>query len=114
MVCSLPGSSLHGILQDTGVGCHFLLQGIFLTQGLNPSLLHSIQIIYLLSHQGSQREDFKSSPRRGGEGEIYGKSNMEAHIIICKIDSQREFAVWLRKLKQGFCYQPRGVRWGGR
>ena len=25
------------------------------------------------------------------------------HITMCKIDSQREFAVWLRKLKQGFC-----------
>ena len=32
---------------------------------------------------------------------MYGKSNMETYIIICKIDSQREFAVWLRKLKQG-------------
>ena len=38
---------------------------------------------------------------RGGESEMYGKSNMETYIIICKIDSQREFAVWLRKLKQG-------------
>ena len=26
--------------KDTGVGCHFLLQGIFLTQRLNPHLLH--------------------------------------------------------------------------
>ena len=26
--------------KKTGVGCHFLLQGIFLTQGSNPSLLH--------------------------------------------------------------------------
>ena len=25
---------------------------------------------------------------RGGEGEMYGKSNMEAYITICKIDSQ--------------------------
>ena len=39
----------------------------------------------------------------GGEGEVYGKSNLETCITICKIDSQREFAVWLRKLKQGFC-----------
>ena len=38
--------------------------------------------------------------RKGGEGEIYGKSNMETYIVICKIDSQQEFAVWLRKLKQ--------------
>ena len=36
-----------------------------------------------------------------GEGEMYGKSNMETYITICKIDSQWEFAVWLRKLKQG-------------
>ena len=27
--------------------------------------------------------------------------NMETYITICKIDSQQEFAVWLRKLKQG-------------
>ena len=32
---------------------------------------------------------------------MYGKSNMETYITICKIDNQREFAVWLRKLKQG-------------
>ena len=37
----------------------------------------------------------------GGEGEMYGKSNMETYITICKIDSQWEFAVCLRKLKQG-------------
>ena len=38
---------------------------------------------------------------------MYGKNNMETYITICKIDSQLEFAVWLRKLKQGLCYQPR-------
>ena len=39
---------------NTGVGFHFLLQGIFSTQGLNPGLLHCRQILYLLSHQASQ------------------------------------------------------------
>ena len=34
---------------------------------------------------------------------MHGKSNMETYITICKIDSQREFAVWLRKPKQGLC-----------
>ena len=34
-----------------------------------------------------------------GVGEIYGESNVETYITICKIDSQREFAVWLRKLR---------------
>ena len=28
---------------------------------------------------------------------------METYTTICKIDSQQEFAVWLRKLKQGLC-----------
>ena len=39
---------------------------------------------------------------------MYGKSNMESFITICKIDSQREFAVWLRKLKQGLCINLEG------
>ena len=29
---------------------------------------------------------------------MYGKSNMQTYITIYKIDSQQEFAVWLRKL----------------
>ena len=42
---------------------------------------------------------------------MYGKSNMETYITICKIDSQWEFAVWLRKLKQGLWINLEG--WGG-
>ena len=34
------------------MGCHSLLQGIFLTQGSNPGLLHCRKILYHLSHQG--------------------------------------------------------------
>ena len=44
----------------------------------------------------------------GEEGEIYGKSNMETYISICKIDSQWEFAVCLRKLKQSLCIKLEG------
>ena len=33
------------------------------------------------------------------------------HIIICKINSQQKFAVWLRKLKQGLCIKLEG--WDG-
>ena len=43
-----------------------------------------------------------------------GKSNMEIYITICKIDSQREFAVWLRKLKQELCINLEGREMGGR
>ena len=39
--------------KNTGVGCHFLLQEIFLIQGLNPGLPHCRQTLYQLSHQGS-------------------------------------------------------------
>ena len=47
MDCSLPGSSIHGIFsgKSTGVGCHWLLQGIFLTQGSNPGLPHCSQML---------------------------------------------------------------------
>ena len=56
--CSPPGSSVQGIFQarilewqlDKGTSdnwsCHFLFQGLFLTQGLNPCLLHWQWILY--------------------------------------------------------------------
>ena len=42
---------------------------------------------------------------------MYGESNMETRITICKIDSQWEFAVCLRELKQGLCINLEG--WNG-
>ena len=42
--------------KNAGVGCHFLIQGIFLTWGSNLHLLHLLpcrQILYPLSHLGS-------------------------------------------------------------
>ena len=42
---------------------------------------------------------------------MYGKSNTETYITICKIDSQWEFVVWLRKLKQGLYINLEG--WDG-
>ena len=57
------------------------------------------------------REQTFGHGEKGGEGEMYGKSNMEAYITICKIDSQQEFAVWLKKLKQGLCINLEG--WDG-
>ena len=57
------------------------------------------------------REQTYGHGERVAEGEIYGKSNMEIYITICKIDSQKEFAVCLRKLKQGLCINLEG--WDG-
>ena len=54
MGCSPPGSSVHGILQARILEwVATVLQGIFLTQGSNPGLLHCRQILYYLNHQGS-------------------------------------------------------------
>ena len=61
MDCNPPGSSVYGIFQarNTELGCHFLLQGIFLTQGSNLCLLVSWvscigrQTLYHLYHLGS-------------------------------------------------------------
>ena len=48
MDCHLPGSSVQwsSLGKNTGLGCHFLLQGIFMTQGSNPGLLLGRQILY--------------------------------------------------------------------
>ena len=48
--------------KSTRVGCHFLLQGIFPTQGSNPGLPHCRQTLYCLSHQGSPWSGFKVHP----------------------------------------------------
>ena len=48
---------------------------------------------------------------RGEERVRCVKSDMETYITICKIDRQQEFAVWLRKLKQGLCINLEG--WHG-
>ena len=42
--------------KNTGVSCHFLLQEIFPIQGLNLGLPHCRQMLYHMSHQGSQRK----------------------------------------------------------
>ena len=50
--------------KDTGVGCHFLLQEIFPTQGSNPGLLSYRHILYWLIYKGvtksqTQLSDFQ-------------------------------------------------------
>ena len=55
MNCNPPGSSVHGILQERILEwvAMYLLQGVFLTQELKPSLPHWRQILYCLSRQES-------------------------------------------------------------
>ena len=57
--------------QNTGVGCHFHLQGNFPNQGLNPGLPHFRMILYQLSHQGSPNgHEFEQT-----QGDIEGQGN---------------------------------------
>ena len=50
---STPGSSIWDSPgKNTGLGCHFLLYGIFPTYGSNPGLLHCRWILYCLGYQG--------------------------------------------------------------
>ena len=56
--------------QNTGVDSLSLLQGIFLTQGSNPGLLHCRQILYQLSHKGSPRILYLTKIYLKIEGEI--------------------------------------------
>ena len=49
--------------------------------------------------------------KRRRESKIHGESNMETYIIICKIESHWESAVYLREFKWGHCINLEG--WGG-
>ena len=49
------------------------------------------------------REQIYGHRERGGEGEMYGQSNWKLTLPYVKQIANGEFAVWLRKLKQGLC-----------
>ena len=55
-VAYLASLSMGFSRQEYWSGCRFLLQGIFLTQGLNPGLPPCRQTLYPLSHQGIIRD----------------------------------------------------------
>ena len=44
---------------------------------------------------------------------MYGESNMETYISICKIDNERGICCMAQETQIGSLYQPRGVGWGG-
>ena len=66
MNCSPSGSSVHGDApgKNTGMNCHVLLQGIFLTQGstrISYVSCISRQVLYHLHHLGSPYWSSKES-----------------------------------------------------
>ena len=70
--------------KSTGVGCHYLLQGIFLTQGLNPGLLHCRQMLYHLSHQGNPKEIEDDSEKMESPCSWTGRVNIVKMVILPK------------------------------
>ena len=84
--------------KNTGVGCHFLLQGIFPTQGSNPGLQHCRQMLYPLSHQGSPNpkgnQPWIFIGRIDAEVPIFGHlmwrdDSLEKTLILGKIEGRR-------------------------
>ena len=68
--------------KNTGVDSLSVFQGIFLTQGSNLGLLHSRQILYRLSHQGSLASEF-ASPTVGLEWEKDSDANSSS-LEVCQ------------------------------
>ena len=58
------------------------------------------------------REQIYGHGERGKEGEMYGKSNMETYITICKRDSQLVICCMAQESQTGALNQPRGIGWG--
>ena len=61
--------------KSNGVGCHFLFQGIFLTQELNLGLLHCRQTLYQLSHREYALKDVN-----------FCRSISLPAFLICKVE----------------------------
>ena len=101
MDCSPPGSSvLHTgdfPSKNTRVGCHFILQGIFLTQGSNRGLLHCRQILYQLSHQESptlHKTKSKEMARRMFCLFIRCQYQLIIKYLLCECTDQQTLVMW--------------------
>ena len=100
--------------ENTRVGCHFLLQGIFLTQGLNLDLLNCRQILYRLSHQETDLlRKFMSSIRGETLGTFLLKSGTRPgcplSLLYYLILYQSCYSKHLEK--KNYVYE-NGKRWG--
>ena len=85
------------------MGCHFLLQGIFLNQGSNPGLLHCRHILYQLSYQRSlihintpiRNKKFFKRENRNPEsvaGCLFIEAGLTSKMMISNLKSESKIA----------------------
>ena len=92
-----PDSSVDGINPDKNTGVGFLIQGIFLTQGLNPSFswllhwqAHSLPLGHLVLHKGLNVTILKEiSP-----GCSFGRTGVEAETPILWPPDAKSWLIW--------------------
>ena len=97
MDCSLPGSAVHGDSpgKNTGVGCHSLLQGIFMTQGLNLALRIVGRFFAIWVTREAHGISFKEIPfKESLSFEDLGKLAINAVFTRELIQYSSEFLVW--------------------
>ena len=92
---------------NTGVGCHSLLQGIFPTQESNPSLLHCRQILYPLSHQESPKlENRHGTKCEQGSRTLFRNKRARQigfRVFLCLL-SKEEFYFGLKIIVSQDCF----------
>ena len=86
---SPPGFSVHenSPAKNTGVGWHFLLQGIFLTQEPNPGLLHCRLVLCQLSYQGSL---VSKTCVLGSRNLVYYLGNLSSDFFFIRVRRQNK------------------------
>ena len=75
--------------KSTGMGCHFLLQEIFLTQGSNPGLLHCRRILYHLSYWSAVGESNSWVPSAS-----LSYTLLQNSCFVFLLESSRECILW--------------------
>ena len=98
--------------ENNGVGCHFLLQGIFLTQGPNPSLLYWQVDSLPLSHLGgpwgtSSGSSHRPYHKRPCEGHTGG--NMTSLWVRC--NNSQNMIIVAQPNRVLFCPRKSWARW---
>ena len=99
--------------KNSGVGCHFLLEGIFPTHGLNPGLLHCRWTLYCLCHQGSPRLSHLIVNVYGTLHDLRNRASQETLVVKRSTWPHRRHKThqlgldpWVRKIPWSRKWQP--------